>query len=115
MQDDLFASLTPSGIPIERGIPIPANRVTHQRIIWDEIRAMLDFDRMQIGDSFAVKPEWAPGADTLRLQNFISGAASSYRKTRVPGTWAFTTRQMPDGSVRCWRIDPSDAKGRGQD
>lgn len=113
-QSDLFAAITPSSIPIESGIPIPANRVAGQRIKWDEIRAMLDFDRMQIGDSFAVRPEWAPGADMLRLQNFVSGAACSYRKTRVPGSWAFTTRQMADGSVRCWRIDPSEAKGRGE-
>ncbi len=112
MMADLFDR--PDAIVIERGVPIPANRVSHQRIEWDRIKAQIDFDRMQIGDSFAVRPEWAPGADLLRLQNFISGAASSYRKERVPGSWVFTTRQMADGSVRCWRIDPSDARGRGE-
>jgi hypothetical protein len=113
---DLFeyAERVADPVPVERGIPIPSNRVAGQRVNWDVLRAALRFERLAIGESIAIRPEQAPMVDQIRLQNFLSGAACSYRKTQPAGTWAFTTRQMPDGSVRLWRIDPADAKGRGE-
>lgn len=114
---DLFsyAEQVPHEIPVERGIPIPAGRVSSQRTNWEAVRAMLKFDRLAIGDSIAITPERVPEVEQIRLQNFLSGAACSYRKSQPAGSWAFTTRQMRDGSVRLWRIDPADAKGRGED
>ena len=115
MQNDLFTNSKPRcPIPIDKGIPIPSNRVINQRINWAWIKPLLQFERMQIGESIRIEPNWIEGADALRLQNYLSGAACSYRAEQPAGSWAFTTRQMPDGSVRLWRIDPHEAKGRGQ-
>lgn len=107
----------PMVAPIERGIAIPDGRVRHKRIEWAAIRKILDSSlaQMQIGDSIAIRGEWIPSADLMRIQNYVSGAACTYRADQSPGTWAFTTRQMPDHSVRLWRIDPAEAKGRGED
>jgi hypothetical protein len=113
---DLFdyAQQVSDDLPVERGVPIPTNRVSTQRVNWDALRGMLRLERLAIGDSIAIKPESAPLVDQIRIQNFLSGAACSYRKAQPPGSWAFTTRQMPDGSVRLWRIPPAEAKGRGE-
>lgn len=100
---------------IEDGIEIPTSRVTRRRIEWNNLKEKFQFERLAIGQSFAVSPSFIEGADQLRLQNYITGAACSYREQFEPGAWAFTTRQMPDGTVRCWRIDPEDAKTRGEE
>ena len=103
------------GVPIEQGIGIPANRVPHQRAKWE--RAKLRFDLLQVGDSFQIGPEhYPPSTPLLVVQNWISGAACIYRKSQPPGSWAFTTRQNPaTGTVRVWRIEPHQARGRGRD
>lgn len=104
----------PPMIPVDRGIRIPENRVQFQKFDWDNLRGRLHLDRLAVGDSIALRPEWFEGIDIQRLANWLSGAGCSYRKTQPSGTWACTTRQMPDGSVRLWRIKPEEAKTRGQ-
>jgi hypothetical protein len=51
------------------------------------------FDRMEVGDSFAVPP------DVKR--STISVAAKRFG---VESGWKFTVRQMPNRSLRCWRV-----------
>lgn len=115
MQDlfDILPRANVHGFVIDANVPLPENRVAGQRVQWDGLKDKLPFKALRVGDSFAINPAFFE-TDTLRLQNYISGAACSYRKTQPPGTWDFTTRQMPDGRVRCWRINPEDHKGRGQ-
>ena len=105
--NDLFGRVV-----LDRGFPIPEGRVHRKRIEWDGLREKLPFQSMALGDSFAV---WAEdyGCSMIVLQNYISGAAAMMEKEYC-SLVAFTTRQMPDGSVRCWRIEPKDQKGRGE-
>ena len=64
--------------PIDKGIPLPKR---------------YPFDQMEVGDSFAV-PE---GINRTR----VSVAAMRYGRDHG---MKFTVRQMPDRSLRCWRI-----------
>lgn len=66
-------------IPIEKGVPIPRR---------------YPFEHMQVGDSFAV-PE---GINRTR----VSIAAMRYGREHK---MKFTVRQMPDRSLRCWRLE----------
>jgi hypothetical protein len=87
-------------VVIENFVPVPSNREKLQRTNWDNLREKLPFNWMAVGSSFAIHPrDFA--TDQLRLQNYLSGAACSYRKDN--DGWDFTTRQMPDGTVRVWR------------
>lgn len=96
--------------PIDHDLPILADRSGGKRVEWDKAR--LPFERLEKRlDSFAVDPNWFEGADMLRTQNWLSGAASSYSKAH--GVY-FTTRQdWEHYCVRVWRIDPEDRRGRG--
>lgn len=115
--NDLFDYREPQRGPrIDRDIPIPMGRVKVQRIKWDAVKELMraTLSRLQVNDSIGIHPDLAPNADLIRIQNYVSGAACSYRAEQPKGSWAFTTRQMPDGTVRLWRIDPADQKGRGE-
>ena len=65
--------------PIDKGIPLPKR---------------YPFDQMEVGDSFAV-PE---GINRTR----VSVAAMRYGREHK---MKFTVRQMPDRSLRCWRLE----------
>ena len=64
-------------LPIDKAIPIP-NR--------------FPFDKMEVGDSFAIP------ADVPRTT--VNVAARRYGDKH---NMKFITRQMPDGTIRCWR------------
>lgn len=106
LDEDLVA---PSLFPIEDGIPIPEDRSIMQRIKWDA--HLYPFDRMTVGQSFvARRPAGAEGIDIIRVQNSVTGAASSYcQKWREKNPDApekkFTTRQIGGRFVRCWRSE----------
>ena len=68
---------------IEKNVPLPEKN----------IRWKYPFDQMEVGDSFAV-PE---GINRTR----VSVAAMRYGREHK---MKFTVRQMPDRSLRCWRI-----------
>jgi hypothetical protein len=61
--------------PIDKGVPIP-NR--------------FPFDKMEVGDSFVITTE----------RQTASVAARRYGDKH---NMRFITRQMPDGTIRCWR------------
>jgi hypothetical protein len=61
--------------PIDKGIPIP-NR--------------FPFDQMEVGDSFVITTK----------RHTASVAARRYGDKH---NMKFITRQMPDGTIRCWR------------
>lgn len=67
-----------SHLRIDKGIPLPKR---------------YPFDQMEVGDSFAV-PE---GISRTR----VSIAAMRYGRDHK---MKFTVRQMPDRSLRCWRV-----------
>ncbi len=87
-------------IQIEKNIALPGSRVDRKQAEWNDLRHSLPFEAMLVGDSFALSPADFD-TDQLRLQNYLSGSACSYRKDQEH--WDFTTRQMPDGTVRVWR------------
>jgi hypothetical protein len=60
---------------IDKGVPIP-NR--------------FPFDKMEVGDSFVI---------TTKRQTASVAARRYGDKHRMK----FVTRQMPDGTIRCWR------------
>lgn len=62
---------------IEKGVPIPGR---------------FPFEQMEVGDSFAV-PSGVP-------RTTISIAALRYGRKHGA---KFTTRTLPDGTIRCWR------------
>lgn len=92
-------------INLEQSVAIPENREKSQTANWDNLRSKLPFAKMEVGDSFELSPADF-GVEQIVLQNYLSGAACQYRKERPIGTWAFTTRQMPNGNVRVWRVNP---------
>lgn len=99
---DLFSySPEPEEFPIERGVPISRDESPRQRAKWH--RPEFPFDRMEVGDSFTVRPEHCGGAPLIVVQNLASGAASTYCKGFVPGARKFTTRQIGGRFVRVWR------------
>jgi hypothetical protein len=61
--------------PIDKGVPIP-NR--------------FPFDQMEVGDSFVITTK----------RHTASVAARRYGDKH---NMKFITRQMPDGTIRCWR------------
>jgi hypothetical protein len=61
--------------PIDKGVPIP-NR--------------FPFDKMEVGDSFVI---------TTKRQT----ASVAARRYGDKHNMRFITRQMPDGTIRCWR------------
>jgi hypothetical protein len=63
--------------PIDKGVPIP-NR--------------FPFAQMQVGDSFVMP--------TTVSRSILSVYARRYGDKH---NMKFTTRQMPDGAIRCWR------------
>lgn len=95
-EPDLFTPRDDSPFRIESDIPLTANREHRARATWNP--GAFPFDRMQVGDSFAVRPP--AGVEAIYVQNRVSGAASKmHRET----TKRFTTRQR-GGVVRCWRV-----------
>ncbi len=73
-------------IAAEPGIPIP------KRVGLDT-SAKYPWKTMEVGDSFALPPN--VNAKNFSCQASVAGKVNGRR---------FTTRQMPDGSRRCWRI-----------
>jgi hypothetical protein len=98
-------------IKINSGYPLPETSVPQKRVQWDNLKSRFPFDEMEVGDSFII---WAGkyNVSQIVLQNYISGAASAYRKDNPDK--AFTTRQLGVSYVGCWRINPEEARGRGQ-
>ena len=98
-------------IKIQSDRPLPETSIPQKRVQWDNLKSKFPFDEMEIGQSFAIDC-YDYGVSQIVLQNYISGAASSYRKDNPDK--AFTTRQLGISFVGCWRINPEEAKGRGQ-
>ena len=69
---------------IDKHVPVPKARTV----------TPYPFAEMQVGDSFAL-PQ--PSANNLRM------AAARYRK-ETPD-WKYTTRLMPDDTIRLWRTE----------
>lgn len=89
--------------PIEQGIPVGRDSSVAQRKKWD--KPNFPFSKMEVGDSFIVRPEDCGGPPLIVLQNLVSGAASSYcKKNFMPGVRKYTTRQIGGVYVRVWRI-----------
>ena len=65
--------------PIDSNVPLPMK---------------YPFDKMKVGDSFLVP------SDVTRQA--VAVAASRYGKAH---NMKFSTRQLKDGSFRCWRIE----------
>lgn len=101
-------------LPVNKDIPIPVGRVKAKHVDWDRVKKALNFDRLSVGDCYIVPLNFALGASPIQLQNYVSGAACKYRKEQPFGSWAFTTRQMANGSCCVWRIDPCEARKRGE-
>lgn len=104
MTEDLFSTLASIDFPIERGVPITADRSENQRTKWDPTK--FPFANMAVGDSFVARPP--AGEELIFTQNAVSGAASSfarrYSKENPDAGWrTFTTRQQGGRFVRCWR------------
>lgn len=68
---------------ITKGIPLPTRSNNH----------LYPFGDMEVGDSFEVE---AGKKDT------VSGASLHYAAKNKGKK--FSTRKMPDGSYRCWRV-----------
>jgi len=77
--------------PIEKGIELPTPDEKEKR------RSRFPFEEMVPGDSFLVR-----GASRLQMKQSIHHFRTA-RKVKHPD-WKFTTRLMPDGAVRVWRI-----------
>lgn len=90
-----------SPFTIKRGIPIPTSREKIVRLAW--ARPVLRFGDMDVGDCFDVWPQDCGGVDIIRVQNYVSGAAASFRANDATGR-SFTTRQIQGQFVRCWRV-----------
>lgn len=89
--------------PIEQGIPVGRDGSDVQRGKWE--KPDFPFARMEVGDSFVVRPEHCGGAPLIVVQNLASGAASAYcKKNFAPGARKFTTRQIGGEFVRVWRV-----------
>lgn len=86
---------------IHRGIPIPKGREAPSRAEFE--RPALPFDRMEVDECFDVWPHDLGGLDLIRVQNYVSGAASTFR-SKDPRGRSFTTRQIQGQFVRCWRV-----------
>lgn len=101
LETDLFShaqTSQPQYMVVEQGIPIPEDGQRRQRNEWK--KPDFPFKEMQIGDSFAVRPQ--PEQPLIVLQNLCSGAAHTYGKNQKP-MQKFTTRQR-GAHVRTWRI-----------
>tara|TARA_R110000822_G_scaffold34070_6_gene96971 strand:- start:3005 stop:3316 length:312 start_codon:yes stop_codon:yes gene_type:complete len=101
LESDLFAyarTNEPQYIVVEQGIPIPKDGQGRKRNDW--AKPKFPFDEMEVGDSFAVRPQ--EEQPLIVLQNTCSGAAHLYGKKQVPEK-KFTTRQRGT-HVRIWRI-----------
>lgn len=102
---DLFDYAPPVGTPapfsIKRGIPIPTSRESSVRSTWE--RPVFRFGDMEVGDCFDVWPHECGNLDLIRVQNFVSGAAATFRKNDSLGR-RFTTRQIQGQFVRYWRV-----------
>lgn len=85
---------------IKRGIPMPSSRESTIKSTWE--RPEFRFNDMEIGDCFDVWPHECGGLDLIRTQNFVSGAAATFRKKDSLGR-TFATRQIQGQFVRCWR------------
>lgn len=104
MNDDLFSRLASIDFPIERGVPITADRSDNVRTKWDPTK--FPFAAMAIGDSFVARPP--AGEELIFTQNAVSGAASSFARRYAKeapdaARRTFTTRQQGGRFVRCWR------------
>ncbi len=97
--DDLFGSK--ERFPIESGIPVGKDKSPEQRPKWT--KPDFPFAKMDVGDSFVVRPSDCGGAPMIVVQNLCSGAAAVYCKNFTRGVRKFTTRQCRD-FVRVWRI-----------
>jgi hypothetical protein len=87
---------------IKRGIPIPSSRESAVKSTWE--RPVFRFQDMEIGDCFDVWPHECGDLDLIRVQNFVSGAASTFRKNDIKRR-RFATRQIQGQFVRCWRVE----------
>jgi hypothetical protein len=110
MTEDLFSRLADedadADFPIERGVPITADRSSGQRTKWDIVRLKLRLARLEVGDCITVRPP--EGEELIYTQNAVSGAACSFSRAFAkdnPGQppRSFTTRQQGGRFVRCWR------------
>lgn len=86
--------LVPTAIAIEKGVPVPPPGTGQRASTWP-------FDKMEIGDSFAV--EAPPGMTMSALVWRLRSAAERWARKYHPAFRA-TTRMSEDGkSVRLWR------------
>jgi hypothetical protein len=101
VHSDLFQQF--EAFPIEKGIEIGRDNSGRMKARWLKPDLHPRFDRMEVGDSFAVRPADLGGAPLIVVQNYVSGSAATFCKGFVSGARKFTTRQRGD-HVRVWRI-----------
>lgn len=102
---DLFDYGTPPDPwPIESGIPVAGDQSPRQRVKWARPDFQAQLARLDVGQSFVVRPEQCGGAPLIVVQNMASGAVSAYCKGFTPGARRFTTRQVGGQFVRVWRL-----------
>ncbi|MBS67273.1 MAG: hypothetical protein Tp170SUR191951_69 [Prokaryotic dsDNA virus sp.] len=93
----------PDPWPIETGVPISGDKSPRQRVKWARPDFQAQLARLEVGQSFVVRPEQCGGAPLIVVQNLASGAAATYCKGFTPGARKFTTRQIGGEFVRVWR------------
>ena len=93
----------PDPWPIETGVPISGDKSPRQRVKWARPDFQAQLARLEVGQSFVVRPEQCGGAPLIVVQNLASGAAATYCKGFTPGARKFTTRQIDGEFVRVWR------------
>lgn len=94
--NDLFTQA--ERFQIESGVPVTTDRSGPRK---RRNMPQLPFDKMRVGDSFAVRPDDIGVDSLIRCQNAVTGAACDYRKREHEG-FGYTSRQLGD-SVRIWR------------
>lgn len=87
---------------LQDGIPIATDRQNSQYAKWET--PLFPFGEMLVGESFVYFPQ--PGERLIQAQNRVSGAFCAFRRKLEPEdrrNW--TTRQINNRFVRCWRIE----------
>jgi hypothetical protein len=80
-------------IKIEKGIPMPGKK---------REKVNISFKKMEIGDSFIIKPEKNERMQQLRVRILTDCRGFIFSCERK---WNFATRKISDNELRVWRIE----------
>jgi hypothetical protein len=102
--EDLFTyDPAPDPWPIETGISVGRDESPRRHKQWPKPDFQKQLARLEVGESFVVRPEQCGGAPLIVVQNLASSAVHTYYKGFVPGARKFVTRQIGGRFVRVWR------------